>query len=134
MLATSASVTAQGTKKQRTVLSPADAMLIARERFPNLCCEGFLPRKAVGEPVDLGDIDLALTILAQCRRTKTRGMGMHTFDIRMLIDAQHGALIGAAVALGFDVYSWHGTRTFMPHALIAVNQSDVRRQAAKYRD
>jgi hypothetical protein len=49
----------------------------------------------------------------------------------MLIDAQQGALICAAVALGFDVYSWHGTRTFAPHALIAVNQSDVRRQATR---
>jgi hypothetical protein len=130
MLSIQSPVVAQG-ELGGTVLSAADALEIARERFPNLCCEGILTRKAVGEPVDLDDIEVALVALAQCRKTKTRGMGMHTFDMRMLIDAQHGALIAAAVALGFDVYSWRGTRTYAPHALIAVNQSDVRRVAAK---
>jgi hypothetical protein len=135
MLSIQSPVVAQETKAELGggVLSGREALEIARERFPNLCCEGILPRKAVGEPVDLADIEIVLAALAQCRKTKTRGMGMHTFDMRMLIDVQHGALIAAAVALGFDVYSWRGTRTYAPHALIAVNQSDVRRIAAQTR-
>jgi hypothetical protein len=133
MLCIQSPVVAQGElgDAARGALSGREALEMARERFPNLCCAGILPRKAIGEPVDLADVEIALAALAQCRKTRTRGMGMHTFDMRMLIDAQHGALIAAAVALGFDVYSWRGTRTYAPHALIAVNQSDVRRVAAK---
>jgi hypothetical protein len=113
-------------------LSGREALEIARERFPNLCCGGILPRKAIGrEPVDLADIEIALLFLGQCRKTKTPTV--HSFDLRRAIpgDVQLGAVIAAAAALGFPIHSWFGITTFAPHAMIAVNQSDVRRVAAK---
>jgi hypothetical protein len=155
MLATSGNVTAQGTKGQRTAIIPGavaakgadwlhlikgdgsgtlsgrEALEIARERFPNLCCTGILPRKAVGEPVDLDDIEIALLFLGQCRRAKTPTV--HSFDLRSAIGGQLGAVIAASVAQGFATHSWLGVTTFAPHALIAVNQGDVRRQMTKYR-
>jgi hypothetical protein len=135
MLATCESATAQGTKDKSTapsgapLISAADALEIARERFTNLCCGGILPRKAVGEPVDLADIEIALVALAQCRKTKTPTV--HTFDLRRAMpgDVQLGAVIAASVALGFATHSWFGVTTFAPHALVAINQSDVRRVA-----
>jgi hypothetical protein len=123
MLATLDRVAAQA-------MDGAQALLIARERFPNLCCSGILSRKAVGKPVDIGDVEIALMILRQCRPAKAPGM--HTFDMRKLINVQHGALIAAATALGFDVHSCYGTRTYAPHALISINQGDVRRQMTNY--
>jgi hypothetical protein len=112
-------------------LSGREALEIARERFPNLCCGGILSRKVVGEPVDLADIEIALAALARCRKTKVPTV--HSFDLRRAVpgDVQLGAVICASVALGFATHSWFGITTFAPHALIAVNQSDVRRAAAK---
>jgi hypothetical protein len=119
----------RSTEPQRAaqVMTADEALIIARERFPNMCCGGILPRKAVGTPVDLDDIDVALAFLSQCRRTRIPAM--HTFDLRRVIDAQVGAVIAAAVALGFDTHSWYKITTFAPHALIAVNANDVRRVA-----
>jgi hypothetical protein len=136
MLATSATAPAQGTKAKYHVgimLSGHEALEIARERFPNLCCAGILPRKAIGEPVELADIEIALAALAQCRKTKTPTV--HSYDLRRAVpgNVQLGAVIAAAVALGFATHSWFGVTTFAPHALIAANQSDVRRQMTKYR-
>jgi hypothetical protein len=109
------------------VITAEQALVIARERFLNLSCQGILPCKAVGTPVDLADIDAALAFLSQCRRTRIPAM--HTFDLRRVIDAQVGAVITAAIALGFDTHSWYKITTFAPHALIAVNERDVRRVA-----
>jgi hypothetical protein len=107
------------------VITAEQALVIARERFLNLSCGGILPRKAVGTLVDLDEIDVALTYLAQCRRTRIPAM--HTFDLRRAIDVQLGAVIAAATALGFPTHSWHDITCYAPHALIAVNESDVRR-------
>jgi hypothetical protein len=123
---------------QVTSLITADeALMFARERFSNLCCGGILPRKAVGMPVDLDDIEIALAFLSQCRPTKVPTV--HSFDLRRAIgrqlgdvqlgDVQLGAVIAAATALGFGVHSWHGISTYVPHALIGVNVDDVRRVA-----
>jgi hypothetical protein len=132
MLCIQSPIVAQGGLKAARVpalLSAADALEIARERFPNLCCAGILPRKAIGEPVDLDDIEIALAALAQCRRTKTPTV--HSFDLRRAIpgDVQLGAVIAASVALGFPIHSWFGITTFAPHAMIAVNKFDVRKHA-----
>jgi hypothetical protein len=130
MLSIQSPIVAQGQRIARGgALSGREALEIARERFPNLCCAGILPRKTVGEPVDLADIEVALVALARCRRTKTPSV--HSFDLRRAIGGQLGAVITASVALGFATHSWFGITTFAPHALIAINQSDVRRAAAK---
>jgi hypothetical protein len=116
-----------------------EALTIAREYFPNLCAGGILPRHAVGKPVDLGHIAVALTFLDRCRRTKNPHV--HTFDLRRLIsnwthestsnvspiNLQLGAVIAAAIALGFEVQNWHGVTCYAPHALIGVHRLDVRR-------
>jgi hypothetical protein len=109
-------------------LTAEEALEIARERFPNLSCQGILPKRAVGDPVDLADIEVALKFLSQCRRTAIPKF--HSFDLRRMIgDVQIGAVIAAAVALGFDVRAWYGTAEFLPHAVIGVNANDVRRVA-----
>jgi hypothetical protein len=105
-----------------------EALAIARELLPNLCAGGILPRHAVGEPVDLHDIEIALTFLDRCRRTKVPHV--HSFDLRRLIDVQLGAVIAAAVALGFEVQNWHGVTCYAPHAMIGVNRCDLRRESA----
>ena len=112
-----------------------EALTIAREYFPNLCAGGILPRHAIGEPVDLDHIAVALTFLDRCRRTKVPTV--HSFDLRRLISdhgsnltvagVQLGAVIAAAVALGLEEHSWHGVTCYAPHAEIGVNQSDIRR-------
>jgi hypothetical protein len=149
MLCISSPIVAQGELKVARVpalLSAADALEIARERFPNLCCAGILPRKAIGEPVDLADVEIALAALARCRKTRTPTV--HSFDLRRAIsklppgatlnvspghhlpgDVQLGAVIAASVALGFPIHSWFGITTFAPHAMIAVNKFDVRKHA-----
>jgi hypothetical protein len=116
-------------KVLRAVLSGREALEIARERFPNLCCGGILPRKAIGEPVDLDDIEVALEFLSQCRRTLVPRY--HTFDLRRAIpgDVRLGAVICAATALGFDVRRFYGNVEFGVHAMIAVNANDVKRVA-----
>jgi hypothetical protein len=121
--------TLSGIRARADALSGREALETARERFPNLCCAGILPRKAIGEPVDLDDIEIALAALAQCRRTKTPTV--HSFDLRRAMpgDVQLGAVIAAATALGFGVHSWFGVTTYAPHAMIAVNKFDVRKQA-----
>jgi hypothetical protein len=40
-------------------------------------------------------------------------------------------VIAATTFLGFGVHSWYDITTFAPHAMIAVDQSDVRRVAGK---
>jgi hypothetical protein len=108
-------------------ISPTHALVIARARFPNLCCGGILPKRAVGAPVDLDDIAHALALLAQCR--KSEEPSCHSFDLRRLIGGQLGATITACVALGFDVHSWHDITAYAPHALVGIDVADVARVA-----
>jgi hypothetical protein len=110
-----------------SLITAADALIIARERFSNLSCGGILPKRALGEPVDLDDIDVALAFLAQCRKTKVPSC--HSFDLRRAVDVQLGAVIAAATALGFDVHSWLDITTFVPHCMTNVDPDDVRRVA-----
>jgi hypothetical protein len=128
MLATLDRVAAQVTKTTKSITAD-QALEIARERFSNLCSEGILSRKAIGTPIDLDDLEIALAFFRQCRPTKVPNM--HSFDLRRLIGGQIsiGAIIAAAIALGFDVRSWYGAMEFGVHAMIAIRQIDVRRLA-----
>jgi hypothetical protein len=109
-------------------LSAQQALVIARERFPNLCRGGILPRKTVGEPVDLGEIATTLAFLRRCRTTKIPNV--HTLDLSRSIGVRPGAVIAAATALGFNVRSFYGVNCYAPHALIGVNCADATRVAA----
>jgi hypothetical protein len=115
----------------QVTLSGAQALEIARARFPYLGAGGFLPRKVAPQPIDPGEIETAMMFLRQCRRTKTPRV--HSHDLRRLIGVRLGAVIAAATALGFGVHSWFGTKTFAPHVLIAVNGADAARIAAASR-
>jgi hypothetical protein len=112
----------------QATLTGREALVIALERFPYLGADGLLPRKSVRQPVDPREIERAMTFLRQCRRTKTPRV--HSFDLQRLIGVQLGALIAAAVALGFATHSWFGIKTFAPHVLIAVNLADTARVAS----
>ena len=116
---------------ERAPLSAVDALAIARERFPNLGASGILPKRGVGMAVDLHDIDIALSFLRQCRMATAPAV--HSADLCRLIGVQPGALIAAAVALGFPTQSWLGVSCYAPGAMIAVNANDVRRVAASRR-
>ena len=113
------------------MMSAVAALAVARERFPNLGAGGILPKRAAGMAVDLHDIEIALSFLRRCR--KTTAPAVQSADLCRLIGVQPGAVIAAAVALGFGVHSWRGIREFAPHAIIAVNASDIRRVAASRR-
>jgi hypothetical protein len=113
---------------QTNYLSGARALSVARKRFSNLCANGIQGIHATGDPIDHDDVTRAMYLLRQCRQTKVPTM--HSFDVCHLIDIQAGAVIAACVALDFDVRSWFGAVAYPPHALIAVNQKDVRRVAA----
>jgi hypothetical protein len=128
MLHIESPIVAQVTKTTKP-LTADQALEIARERFSNLCSEGILSRKAIGTPIDLDDLAIALAFFRQCRPTKVPNM--HSLDLRRLIGGQIsvGAIIAAAIALKFDVRSWYGLREFGVHALIGVSQIDVRRLA-----
>jgi hypothetical protein len=107
------------------IISAAQALALARARFSNLASTGILGAKQSGPPIDLGHIDRALAFLAACRKSKTPAV--HSHDLRQAIgNVSLGAVIAACVGLGFDVRSWLGTRTFAPHAMIAVNARDIR--------
>jgi hypothetical protein len=103
------------------------ALVIARERFSNLCGTGILGKKRTGPPIDPAHVTIALAFLAQCRKSKVPAM--HSHDLCGEIGVSVGALICAAHALGFDVRGWIGTRMFFPGAMIGVNSIDVRRIA-----
>ena len=104
------------------------ALALAADRFSNLCREGILPKKRVGEAMDPADVSLAASFLAQCRPTKTPSV--HSADLRRVIsrwsgrDVSAGSVIAAAVASGFDVAGWYGIMEFYPNALIGVNSRD----------
>ena len=101
--------------------------LVRQHRFPNLRAEGILPKRATGPDVDPREVAVALAFLIRCRRTKYPTV--HTRDLQRHIGGVSvGAVIAAAVALGFQVCSWRGAREFFPHALIGVSKIDVRKR------
>jgi hypothetical protein len=108
-------------------LSVSQALVIARERFGNLCATGILGRRFLAKPIDEREVAIALAFLQKCRKTKTPRL--HTLDLVHAIGqgVSVGAVIAAAVGLGFDVRAWYGVTTFVPHAMIGVNASDMRR-------
>jgi hypothetical protein len=58
--------------------------------------------------------------LSRCRKSKYENC--HSFDLRRQIGGVTvGAVICAAVALGFAVHPWFGVTDYMPHALIGVD-------------
>jgi hypothetical protein len=112
----------------QAVISPEHALMLARQRFPNLCSAGILGRKAIGQPVDLEHVSTALSFLAGCRKSKFANC--HSFDLRRRIGGVSlGAVIAAAVGLGFSIDTWQGTVDFLPHCLIGVDPRDVERMA-----
>jgi hypothetical protein len=100
--------------------------IISRRRISRLLCLATLRQGYQGRSFDVVEINRFTNRLAWWT--------VHTVDLRRAIpgDVQLGAVIAAATALGFGVHSWFGVTTFAPHALIAINQSDVRRQMTKY--
>jgi hypothetical protein len=110
-------------------LTAEQALVIARERFPNLTATGMLGTKHTGPPIDPGHVEIAMKFLAQCRKSKKPAV--HSFDLRAAIGngVSQGAVIAAAIALGFDVRGWIGSRMFFPGAMVGVNSADVRRVA-----
>jgi hypothetical protein len=115
-------VPAQGT------ITAEHALMIARQRFPNLCSAGILGKRAIGQPIDLSHVSKAVTVLAACRKTVIPAC--HSFDLRRQIGGVSvGSVICAAVALDFQVCSWRGVTDYMPHALIGVDPRDVERMA-----
>ena len=95
-------------------------------RFHNLRANGILPRSATGLPIDPVDIAKAAAFLSRCRKTKRPNI--HSFDLRRAIGVSLGAVIAAAVALGFEVRGWYGIMEFYPHAMLGVNRRDIRKQ------
>jgi hypothetical protein len=113
MLCKTDPVPAQGT------ITPERALVIARQRFPNLYATGILGRRCTGPEIDLWHITKAVTVLAGCRKSKFANC--HSFDLRRQIGGVSlGAVICAAVALGFDVHSWFGVTDYAPHAMTNV--------------
>jgi hypothetical protein len=100
--------------------SGQDQIAAAKQRFPNLCATGILPRHKAGPPIDPDHIARALAFLGRCRRT-TRP-NTHTTDLQRRIGVGPGAIIAAAIGLGFDVRGWYGVTAFYPHALVAVSR------------
>jgi hypothetical protein len=92
------------------------ALEAARARFHNLCAEGILPRRKTGTPINCDDIEIAIEALRGCEHTEMPTM--HTFDMCRVVDTTPGAVIVAALALGFEVHSWYGETGFQPHAMI----------------
>jgi hypothetical protein len=112
-------------------ISAERAMVMARERFPNLYANGILGRRCTGPPIDLNHVERALAFLARCRKSKVPSV--HSFDLRQAIgNVSLGATIAACVGLGFEVCSWGGVTDFAPHAMIGVNSTDVARQGPKF--
>jgi hypothetical protein len=112
-------------------ISAERAMVIARERFPNLYANGILGRRCTGPPIDLNHVAMALTFLARCRKSKIPSV--HSHDLRQQIEVVSlGATIAACVGLGFEVCSWGGVTDFALHAMIGVNSTDVVRHGQKF--
>lgn len=111
----------------QVTMTPVQAMVIARQRFPNLASTGILERRSTGPPIDPAHVTIALRFLMRCRKSKVPAV--HSHDLCGEIGVSVGAVICAAHALGFDVRGWMGTRQFFPGAMVGVNARDVRRLA-----
>jgi hypothetical protein len=104
---------------------------LAHARFPNLRADGILRRSATGPLIDTADIEAALAFLGRCRRNKRPNV--HTLDLQHHVSRwagrpiSVGAIITAAVSLNFEVRGWYGVRAFYPHAMLNVNQRDIRK-------
>jgi hypothetical protein len=108
----------------QATMTAEHALMVARRRFPNLCANGILGRRCTGPEIDLWHISKAVTVLAQCRKTKVPTC--HSFDLRRQIGGVSvGPVICAAGALDFQVCSWSGVTDYMPHCLIGVDPRDV---------
>jgi hypothetical protein len=114
---------------QRTneiMISAAQALALALQRFPQLAATGILGANQTGPPIDPAHVEQALTFLAGCRKSKIPSV--HSHDLRQKIEnVSLGATIAACVGLGFEVCSWAGVTDFAPHAMIGVNSTDVAR-------
>jgi hypothetical protein len=108
----------------QAAISAERALVIARERFPNLYANGILGRRCTGRAIDPAHVQIALAVLARCRKSKVPAV--HSFDLRQAIgNVSLGAVIVACIALEFDCHSWFGTRSFGTHVLVNVNRADV---------
>jgi hypothetical protein len=115
----------------QVTMTPVQAMVIARQRFPNLASTGILDRRSTGPPIDPAHVTIALRFLMRCR--KSRIPAVHSFDLREKIgNVSVGAVIAASVALGFEVYSWVGVTDYAPHALVGINSTDVARRCRQF--
>jgi hypothetical protein len=115
------------------LMAAEQALVIANERFGNLKANGILASKYTGPEINIDHVATALAFLAQCRKTKIPAC--HSFDLRRRIgNVSLGAVIAAAVGLDFAVHTWRGTVDYVPHAMMNVNPSDVRRMADCDRD
>jgi hypothetical protein len=103
-----------------TKISAGEALALAYERFPNLTAAGSLGAKQSGQPIEPAHVEIAIKFLSGCRRTKKPAV--HSHDLRRAIGkgVSQGAVIAAAIALGFDARSWMGTQMFVPGAMINV--------------
>jgi hypothetical protein len=101
------------------------ALMIARERFPNLAASGILGTKQSGPPIDPGHVTRALAFLARCRKSKVPSV--HSFDLRHTIgNVSVGAVIAACVGLGFSLHPWLGVTSYAPHVMLGINARDVK--------
>jgi hypothetical protein len=107
------------------LISPEQAIVLAREVYPNLAGVGILGRRGTGAPINPSHVETAMKFLAPCRKTKKPAV--HSFDLRQAIGngVSQGAVIVACIALGFDARSWMGTQMFVPGAMVNVNKADV---------
>jgi hypothetical protein len=113
---------------QRTkpkLISANEALAMAREVFPNLAAIGILGSKRTGQPINPAHVEIALAFLAPCRKSKKPAVHSHDFRQAIGHGVSQGAVIVAAIALGFDVRSWLGTQMFVPGAMVSVNKADV---------
>lgn len=105
---------------------PPDPIELAKAWFPNLCAPGILPRRVTGPPIDPAHVATALHLLGRCRRTKRPTV--HSSDLCRHAGVSPGAIIAAAIALGFTVRGWYGAKAYYPHALVAVSRFYIRKQ------
>jgi hypothetical protein len=106
-----------------------EALALACERFPNLCASGILPRRVTGSPINPTEVSIALSFLGRCRHT-TRPT-VHSVDLCRHVRVSAGAIIAAAVTLGFTVRGWYGVTAYYPHAVMNVNRLDIRKARAR---
>jgi hypothetical protein len=116
---------------EESLLIMPSTTALAHVRFPNLCASGILGRSATGPRTDAADIEVALAFLGHCRRNQRPNV--FTADLQRHVSrwagraVSVGAIIAAAVSLNFEVRGWYGVRAFYPHALLNVNQRDIRK-------